>query len=88
MAAYSLWLKPSVEKDVKSLPKDVIARVWSRIEALKSDPYPPKVVKLEGAERLYRIRQGDYRIVYDVNSVEKQITIHYVRHRREVYRDL
>lgn len=88
MDDYSLFLRPSVEKDLKPLPKDVTVRVWARIEALKFQPFPPNVVKLEGAQRLFRIRVGDYRIVYEVNTAEKQITIQHVRHRREVYRGL
>ena len=59
-----------------------------RIEGLRTDPFPRQAVKLSGTERLYRIRVGDYRIVYEVDTQAKQIVIHYVRHRREVYRTL
>jgi mRNA interferase RelE/StbE len=62
--------------------------VLKRIESLQSDPFPHGASKLSGAERLYRIRVGDYRIVYEVDTEAKQITIHHVRHRREVYRKL
>jgi mRNA interferase RelE/StbE len=58
----------------------------SQIERLAADPLPSQVVKLSGAERLYRIRVGDYRIVYEVDAEAKLVTIHYVRHRRDVYR--
>jgi len=75
MASYSISLKPSVEKDLRPLPKSLVSRVMRRIDGLKTD-------------RLYRVRVGDYRIVYEVDTQIKQVTIHYVRHRREVYRTL
>ena len=88
MASYSLASRPSVEKDLASLPKHVISRILDRFEHLKDDPFPARSRKLQGAERLYRIRVGDYRIVYEVDTHAFQITIHYVRHRRDVYRHL
>jgi len=88
VASYSLSFKPSVERDLDSLPKPLIARVLDRLDQLKSDPLSRQSTKLQGAERLYRIRIGDYRIVYEVDTAALQITIHYVRHRREVYRRL
>ncbi|MGH9785147.1 MAG: type II toxin-antitoxin system RelE family toxin [Terriglobia bacterium] len=88
MAAYSLRFKPSVQKDLESIPKPLIARIISRIEQLKGEPFPHQAVKLQGAERLYRLRVGDYRIVYEVDPPALLITIYYVRHRREVYRGL
>jgi mRNA interferase RelE/StbE len=88
VAAYSLRSKPSVEKDLSSLPKSLLTRILVRIEQLASDPFPHQAVKLQGAERLYRLRVGDYRIVYEVDTQTATITIYYVRHRREVYRNL
>jgi len=86
MASYNILLKPSVERDLRSLPKTVIARVMRQIESLEDEPVPRHSVKLVGAEQLYRIRVGDYRIVYGIDKEVKQILIHYVRHRREAYR--
>ena len=57
-----------------------------RIGALSDDPFPEQSIKLAGTERLYRIRIGDYRIVYGVDKAARQVIVHYVRHRREVYR--
>ena len=88
MNCYSVSFKPSVEKDLRSLSKILISRVLERVERLKNDPFPRQAIKLSGTERLYRIRVGDYRIVYEVDTQAKQILIHYVRHRREVYRAL
>jgi mRNA interferase RelE/StbE len=88
VASYSLSSRPSVEKDLASLPKHVVSRILDRFEKLKGDPFSAKSRKLQGAERLYRIRVGDYRIVYEVDTRALQIIIQYVRHRREVYRNL
>jgi mRNA interferase RelE/StbE len=86
--SYNVNFKPSVEKDLRPLSKALVSRVMERIERLKTDPFPRQAIKLSGTERLYRIRVGDYRIVYEVDTQAKQVTIHYVRHRREVYRAL
>ena len=86
MASYSVIPKPSVERDLRSLPKSVIGRVMKRLELLADDPFPRHALKLEGGEPLYRLRVGDYRIVYGVDQDAKAVIVHYVRHRREVYR--
>ena len=88
MASYKVILKPSVEKDLRSLPREVVKRVFRRIEMLKDYPLPRQSLKLSGAEQLYRIRVGEYRIVFGVDKEHLQVTIHHVRHRRDVYRQL
>jgi len=88
MASYRVVSKPSVEKDLRSLPKTTIVRVMKQIEALKSDPLPRQALKLESTQDLYRLRIGDYRIVYCLDRQLKQVIIQYIRHRREVYRKL
>ena len=88
MASYSVIFKPSLQKDFRRLTPQFLPRVLERIEGLQTEPFPPQTIKLSGAERLYRVRVGDYRIVYEVDTVIRQVTIQYVRHRREVYRNL
>ncbi|HEX9138092.1 MAG TPA: type II toxin-antitoxin system RelE/ParE family toxin [Nitrospirota bacterium] len=88
MASYELIVKPSVEKDLRSLPKPVVKRLLERMDHLKETPFTPQSLKLTGAENLYRVRVGDYRIVYGVDVKARLITIHYVRHRREAYRSM
>ncbi len=83
---YSILFKPAVEKDLKSLPKTTLLRVIKQIIALQEDPLPHKVVKLKGTDQQYRVRLGDYRIIYEVVPSMERIIIHYVRHRRDVYR--
>ncbi len=86
--SYKVVFRPSVEKDLAALPKRTAARALARIEHLAENPHAPLAVKLSGAEKLYRVRVGDYRIVYEINATSKLIVIHYVRHRRDVYRGL
>ena len=68
------------------MPQSVVGRVFKKIEALQDEPFPRQSTKLAGAEHLYRIRVGDYRVIYGVDKDLKQVIVHYVRHRREVYR--
>lgn len=88
MASYKVILKPSVEKDLRSLPQSLVARVFGHIEALQSNPLPRGARKLSAADELYRVRVGDYRIVYAVDTGARRVTVYYVRHRRDVYRHL
>jgi len=88
MSSFRVVTKPSVEKDLRSLSKSTIKRVFKQIEELAKDPLPRKALKLEGGEDLYRIRVGDYRVVYGIDRARKQVVVHYVRHRRDVYRKL
>ncbi|MEN6452336.1 MAG: type II toxin-antitoxin system RelE/ParE family toxin [Thermoguttaceae bacterium] len=88
MASYSVHLQPSVERDVRHIPRADCSRIFARIEALSSSPLPPGALKLSDAEGLYRIRAGNYRIVYQVDHKTRRVVVHYVRHRRDAYRRL
>jgi mRNA interferase RelE/StbE len=88
MAKYKVVFKPSVEKDLRSLPQSAVTRVFEHAERLRDEPFPRGSRKLAGAERLYRIRIGDYRMIFSVDQEQRQITIQYVRHRRDAYRRL
>lgn len=83
---YRVIVKPAAERDLEKLPRDVLRRVTERMIALEEDPRPPGCKKLTGEEDLYRIRVGDYRVVYEVDDGERGVRIARVRHRREVYR--
>jgi mRNA interferase RelE/StbE len=85
MARYELRFKNSVAKDLRALPKSDVAKVLERIDALRADPRPPGSEKLSAQER-YRIRQGSYRILYEIEDQEVIVTVVKVGHRREVYR--
>ena len=88
MGSYSVRFKPSVEKDLRNLPQGIASRVMLRIESLRDNPFPHGCAKLASSEKMYRVRIGNYRIVYEADSTARIVTIHYVRHRREVYRGL
>ena len=85
MAEYEVYFKESVWKDLKIAPKNDLKRILSRIENLGDDPRPTGCEKLTGHE-LYRVRQGNYRIVYSIQDNELTIWIIKVGHRRNVYR--
>lgn len=81
MARYELRFKNSVAKDLRTLPKSDVAKVLERIDALRADPRPPGSEKLSAQER-YRIRQGSYRILYEIEDQEVIVTVVKVGHRR------
>lgn len=88
MGSYKVIFKPSVEKDLRSLPQEAVKRILKRIEALKNDPIPRQSVKLSGAEQLWRIRVGEYRVIFGIDKAHLQVIVHHVRHRRDVYRQI
>jgi mRNA interferase RelE/StbE len=88
MTLYSIIFKPSVEKDLRRLQTKTADRILLQIEKLETDPFSRQSLRLSGTEQLYRLRVGDYRVIYEVDTLSRQVIIHYVRHRREVYREL
>ena len=86
MARFELRLKPSVAKDLHGIPQEDVRRILARIETLRENSRPPGSEKLSGQER-YRVRQGNYRILYTVADAEVVVEIVKIGHRREVYRD-
>lgn len=85
MAIYELKFRKSVHKDLHGLPKADLRRILNRIESLRDDPRPAGSQKLSGAEK-YRVRQGDYRILYSIDDDAIVVEVVKVGHRREVYR--
>ncbi|MBI2994696.1 MAG: type II toxin-antitoxin system RelE/ParE family toxin [Gammaproteobacteria bacterium] len=85
MASYELAFKKSVAKDLRAFPTQDVKRILRRIRSLADDPRPAGCEKLSGQER-YRVRQGVYRIVYEIEDMKLTILIVKVGHRRDVYR--
>ena len=85
MANYKLVFRKSVAKDLRPLPNKDVARILRRIEGLQENPRPPGSEKLSGQER-YRVRQGVYRIIYEVAGELLVVTVVKVGHRRHVYK--
>jgi len=83
---YALLVGRSAERDLRPLSSAVFERVNERILALREDPRPQGVRKLVGALEGWRIRVGDYRVLYRVDDDAQTVTIVRVRHRRDVYR--
>lgn len=69
MASYKLIFRKSVARDLRSIPNQDVARILQRIDALQHDPRPGDCEKLSGQEK-YRVRQGVYRIIYEIRSSE------------------
>ena len=86
MARYELRFKPSVARDLRGIPRADVRRILARIETLRDDPRPSGSEKLSTQER-YRVRQGDYRILYTVADAELIVEVVKVGHRRDVYRE-
>ena len=85
MASYKLQIKPSAVKDIEALPQKDRRRVVAKIQRLAANARPLGCEKLSGHE-LYRVRRGNYRILYTVQDAELVIVVIKVGHRREVYR--
>ena len=85
MASYELVFKKSVAKDLRAFPKQDVKRLLQRIRALADDPRPAGCEKLTDRNR-YRVRQGAYRIVYEIEDARLVVLIVKVGHRRDVYR--
>ena len=86
MASYSLRIKASAAKELEAALKKDRIRLAARIGSLATAPRPPGSEKLSGEEK-FRIRQGDYRILYLIEDASATVTIVKIGHRREVYRN-
>ena len=86
MAEYRLEVKEKAVKELAKVRPDMGMRLLKFIESLASDPKPRKSHKLSGSINCYRLRVGDYRVLYQVDDKEELVTIYKIGHRREVYR--
>ena len=87
MNEYQIKFKSSAAKEFIKLPSHIKERIREAVNQLTENPRPSGVVKLKGDERLFRIRIGDYRIVYEIDDSAKLVRVTRVRHRKDVYRD-
>jgi len=83
---YEIVYKPSAEKSFAKLTNDAQKRIFSAVQELAENPRPPGVKKLKAVVDLYRIRVGDYRIVYSIEDKQRKILVLTIGHRRDVYR--
>lgn len=82
---YKLYLLPSAQRDCNKLPKEILRQVKNKVQPLENNPCPPGCVKLTGEEG-YRLRSGDYRILYRIDDKKKIVYIYRIKHRKESYR--
>jgi mRNA interferase RelE/StbE len=86
VASYRIEWKRSASKELQSLPRDAVRRILVAVEQLADQPMPHGTVKISGAEHSYRIRIGDYRVIYSLYESILLIEIVRVAHRRDAYR--
>lgn len=82
---WEVILKRSAQKELEALPDPIMQKIYDQIKILVDDPWPRQSKKLQ-AGKGYRLRVGDYRVLYEVEQKTWAITIYAVRHRREAYK--
>ena len=85
MRSYRVVIPKSVQKELDRLPDDVLRRILARLAQLETVPRPADVKKLKGRDA-WRMRVGDYRVIYEIQDRQLQILVITVSHRREIYR--
>ena len=86
MSQYAITFARSARKELEALSRPIVARVLNRIEALGRDPRPAGCRKLVGQGNLWRIRVGDYRVIYEIDDSRQTVDVSAIRHRSDVYR--
>jgi mRNA interferase RelE/StbE len=86
MASFDLQWRTSTKKDLRRIPREAVSRIVAEVTKLADEPLPHGSEKLTGSRHTYRIRIGDYRVVYEFLRDAKIVEIQRVRHRRDVYR--
>lgn len=88
MANYKIEVSSTAEKALKKIPKKDLVKIVESIQILSINPFPDGCRKLAGEENTYRIRQGHYRIIYEVEGKKLFILILKIGHRKDIYRNL
>jgi mRNA interferase RelE/StbE len=83
---YDILIEQAAERDLKKLPADIFKRIIPKIKDLAKNPRPQRSRKIAGSKNDWRIRVGDYRIIYEVDTRANAIRVMRIRHRKEVYR--
>ena len=86
MADYRVTFARSARRELERLDRQLAGRIVTRIEGLVVEPRPSGVRKLRGANNLWRLRVGDYRVIYSVDDGQRVVDVVAVRHRSEAYR--
>lgn len=83
--AYTIKIKPSAQKDLDSLPAKEVLNILNKVNLLSENPRPPGTQKLTDLDG-YRIRSGNYRVLYEVDDKYQTIFVYRIKHRKEAYK--
>ena len=86
MASFEIRWRTSTKKDLRSISRDDVSRIVDAVASLAEEPLPHGSQKLAGSDHTYRIRCGDYRVIYELLRPTRVVEIQRVRHRKDVYR--
>jgi len=86
MASYGIYIKSSVEMDLRPRLAPWLRRIWARIDGLSTNPLPRQSIKLTGGESLFPVHAGDHKAIYRKDRDRKSRVLHPVRHRAHAYR--
>jgi mRNA interferase RelE/StbE len=81
-------IEKGAEKSLRKLPQSIGERLIEKILSLRENPLPSGFRKIVGSEREYRIRVGDYRVIYEIDKVKNKVIILAAGHRKNIYRDI
>ncbi|HHT9133549.1 MAG TPA: type II toxin-antitoxin system RelE family toxin [Candidatus Avalokitesvara rifleensis] len=85
MVAYKVIIRRPAEKELEAIERHLLPSIWSKIKALVLEPRPKGSIKLKDTKTSYRLRVGDYRIIYTIDDKDKIVVVIGVKHRREAY---
>jgi len=86
--AFTIYLTKAAAKDLAAVPKKSLQNIDNTIRSLADNPRPPGSIKLQGTDNLYRIRKGDFRIIYSIEDEALIVSVIRVGNRRDVYRGI
>ncbi len=87
MASYRVEILKSAERDARKIDKQNLRRILKSIRALENNPFPNNARGLKNSDISYRLRVGNYRVLYNVDEENRSVTIYYIRHRKDAYRE-
>ena len=83
---YAIYILRRAQRELAKLPRGIYERIRDSIRSLAQNPRPPGCIKLKGREG-WRIRVGDYRLIYEIDDRQQIVTVLHIGHRRDVYRN-
>lgn len=84
--AYQVLLRPAARRDLAKLPSDIRSRLTEVLFTLENDPRPPGITKLTGSANVWRVRVGDYRVIFEIDDPAQTVLVLRIAHRQDAYR--